>query len=893
MKFYSLVIFFSAFSLCAVGQAKRTAIYESPSFAVFRDRVVQGNFEASAFSRTHIQSDYRSPVNEFLSPRVDFKFSINGKDNEMISGKDHHFNCLSTDGVCETPLIVFGEQYNDQSKLPAGKYLKSDTRLVIRLDMRNVFRDFEVKGYYEAFNGSRIYKKDFKGVFVAGGTAPMTWDFDNLHNFKGLQLHDEDGDHIYELTLILNPQGSPNTTNPEWKLTRDISAYPQYSSDYLLMDALYNLALEEMMNAVEKDSTLRTGKSWAGVWTRDVSYSIILAMAVLQPKVAQYSLLRKVKDGMIIQDTGTGGAYPISTDRMIWAVAAWEIFKVTGEQWWLEKIYPIIKKSLEADLANAMNTTTGLVKGESSFLDWREQTYPEWMEPADIYESQCLGTNAVHFQANHILAEMATLLGEGHTAERHKQIASGIKEGINKNLWIDDKEYYGQYLYGRNFYLLSPKAEALGEALCVLFDIADNPRQKQVVTNTPVNTFGIPCIYPQIPNIPPYHNNAVWPFVQSYWALAAAKAGNEASVIHSFASILRPAALFLTNKENFVAVSGDYASTQINSDNMLWSLSGNIALVYKVLFGMQFEKDGLSFQPFVPQKLNGSRQLKNFKYRDAMLQIEMSGFGNVIKSITLDGKPLEDSKIPSDIKGEHHIKITLANNVIGGEMNLVEHQVAPETPSLFQNGPSIVWSKREGVQLYHVFANGKLIATQRDTVYQISSNHYNEYQVVAISENGFESFAGAPLAIIPEERLITLEAEKFAAAAEADHYGYSGNGYVKTDINGHKSINFKLNGITGGLYAIDFRYANGHGPVNTENKCAIRSLIVNNKRMSTVVLPQRGKEEWSDWGFTNAVIAELASGENNITLTYEDLNVNMNGEVNEANIDYLRVVRID
>ncbi len=35
------------------------------------------------------------------------------------------------------------------------------------------------------------------------------------------------------------------------------------------------------------------------------------------------SLLRKVDPtGRIIQDTGTGGAYPCSTDRMIWAVAA-------------------------------------------------------------------------------------------------------------------------------------------------------------------------------------------------------------------------------------------------------------------------------------------------------------------------------------------------------------------------------------------------------------------------------------------------------------------------------------------------------------------------------------------------------------------------------------------
>ena len=39
------------------------------------------------------------------------------------------------------------------------------------------------------------------------------------------------------------------------------------------------------------------------------------------------SLLRKVSpNGRIVQDTGTGGAYPCSTDRVVWAVATWEIY---------------------------------------------------------------------------------------------------------------------------------------------------------------------------------------------------------------------------------------------------------------------------------------------------------------------------------------------------------------------------------------------------------------------------------------------------------------------------------------------------------------------------------------------------------------------------------------
>src|SRR5690606_29578813 len=152
----------------------------------------------------------------------------------------------------------------------------------------------------------------------------------------------------------------------------------------------------------------------------------------------------------IIQDTGTGGAYPVSTDRMIWAVAAWEIYKATGDMDWLQNAFIIIKNSIEDDIKNAYDPETGLVKGESSFLDWREQTYPEWMQPADIFESECLGTNAVHFQANIILAKMAEVLNKTEIQYKHLAIAQKIKKGINEYLWMPEKGYYGQYLYGKN-----------------------------------------------------------------------------------------------------------------------------------------------------------------------------------------------------------------------------------------------------------------------------------------------------------------------------------------------------------------------------------------------------------------------------------------------------------
>ncbi|RYY12733.1 MAG: glycogen debranching protein, partial [Cytophagaceae bacterium] len=506
-------------------------IWQSDAFTVYRDSVVQGPNHARAVSATELTSNYRSPANEKQSPKILFRFSINGKDNESPSGQDNTFLAVpATAGTAlETPVIVFGQRYVDKRPVPTDVYLVPNTQVKIRVDLRPVLDAFKKQGYFTTWKGEKLYQQDFKQVFVAGAPAPLSWDFDNLHNKAGLAMKDPDGDGIYEATLTFNvPEAAPATA-PRWQKSLNTSDLPQYKSDYPLADALYNLALEEARRAVEPDSTFRTGKEWAGVWTRDISYSIILAQALLQPKVGMKSLLRKVSpEGRIIQDTGTGGAYPCSTDRVIWAVAAWEIYKVTGDEAWLKRVYPIVLKSLQDDAQNVYDPATGLARGESSFLDWREQTYPRWMQPVDIYASENLGTNAVHFQANTVLALMARQLGHSDVAAQHEQVAARLKQAINERLWEPGAGYYAQYRYGRLYPSLSLRAEALGEALSVWFGVADAGRAQTVVSKTPTVPFGIPCIYPQIPGIPPYHNDAVWPFVQSYWALAAAQAGNEA-----------------------------------------------------------------------------------------------------------------------------------------------------------------------------------------------------------------------------------------------------------------------------------------------------------------------------------------------------------------------------
>lgn len=866
-------------------------IYQSDFYTLSKAQVKQGDYEATALSSTALRSNYQSPVNQEIIPSIAFKFSLNGKDNEMISGKNHLVNIVADRGEFETPVIRFGVQYTDPAKVLPGVFLQPDTKFTIRLDLREVLGQFAAHGFYTTYDGSRIYQSDFKGVFVAGSISPLTWDFDNLARHQELELKDNDGDGIYTLTLEMNKLQQKKTTASQWELSKDISAFPRYTSDAPLMDALYNLALEEMEHAIESDSTFRTGKEWAGVWTRDISYSIILSMATLQPEVAKNSLLKKVQRDRVVQDTGTGGSWPVSSDRMIWAVAAWEVYKTTGDQDWLALVYPIIKNSVEDDVKNIYDPKTGLVRGESSFLDWRDQTYPKWMQPADIYASENLGTNAVHYQTNKVLAQMAVLLHDQPAAEKYGKLAEQIKAAINTHLWLPEQGYYGQYLYGRQYPILSPRAEALGEALTVLFDIADEKHQQSIVENTPVTDFGIPCIYPQIPNIPPYHNDAIWPFVQSYWTLAIAKTGNAKALLQSLSAIYRPAALFLTNKENFVSSSGDFAGTQVNSSNMLWSLAGNISMVYQVIFGINTHEDHLTFKPFVPKILRGERSLKNYKYRQSILDISLTGYGNVISSFKLDGKVQSLAEIPADLRGRHEVLITLDNHEKEEvKTGLVQAYYSIAAPVLKNKDSNLSWDKVDGAVNYQLIHNGQKIATTDALSYQVKEN--GEYQLIAQDAKGVPSFATEPLLIYPSEKIKTIDLALLNTKSALPYQGSTGTGFVEISKTKNQRISIEVNVPSSGVYALDFRYANGNGPTNTENKCAIRTFSLDGEFAGTFVFPQRGADEWSDWGFTNTLSLSLTKGSHQLMLSFESWNDNMNGEINQAMLDYLRVIRI-
>jgi glycogen debranching enzyme len=682
-------------------------------------------------------------------------------------------------------------------------------------------------------------------------------------------------------TSLLSTYERKHDDPARWTLQTDLSAYPTLRSSLPIIDSTYNLSLEELSKDIRPDRTFMAGAEWNGVWTRDISYSILLSLAMVEPELARNSLLAKVNHGEIVQDTGTGGSWPVSSDRMVWALAAWEIYLTTGDRAWLRQSYEIVRRSAQHDLPIVLNAENDLIRGESSFMDWREQTYPRWMDAVDIYQSQSLSNNAVHYQTYCILARMAQDLGEDGAA--YQQRAQRIRTAMNRLLWMPAQGYYGEYLYGRETMQLSPRSESLGELLAILFDIASPSQQRQMLAHLPQLDYGAPTVYPQTPGIPPYHNESVWPFVQAFWNLAAAKNHSDALVADGLSILLRHTAFFLTNKENLVATTGSPYGTEINSSRQLWSVAGSLAMVYRVLFGMNFEEDGIRLAPMIPSGFDGEYQLSNLHYRQALLTLRIRGTGAAIRSQQLDGKPF-NGRISSSIEGAHTIEIILARDSKTPDAKPIyaENSVAPDTPELQLAENSLLWKPVLGADTYRVERDGKTFKTVRDTVLALPENALSTphaYQVAAFNRQGVASFFSAPVfapLVVP------------AATATFEN---SATPLRLTRSTPPVAASIDL--AAEGEFTLRIRYANGAGPKNTGNQCALRSLYIDDRFAGVAVMPQRGLGAWEDFGQSSSIAAHLTAGKHRIELRMETINNNMNYENNEVRVSRLELYHIE
>ena len=309
--------------------------------------------------------------------------------------------------------------------------------------------------------------------------------------------------------------------------------------------------------------------------------------------------------------------------------------------------------------------------------------------------------------------------------------------------------------------------------------------------------------------------------------------------------------------------------------------------------GMQFEEDRLVFAPVIPKSYSGTKTLQNFKYRNAILNITVKGFGNEIKSVLVDGIGVDKAEVAASLSGKHTVVITMMNNDFSKDaINLVTNKFSLSNPIASIINNKISWNPVVGAANYNIYKNGKLLEKTTATEYDIKDRSYAEYAISALDGEGVESFLSEPMIHSPAKPVI-VEVEDYVSPSDLKYVNFSGNGFVEVSNAKNTKITIPVTVPEGGSYFITVKYANGSGPWNTDNKCAIRSLYLNEDYVGVMVFPQRGTNEWSDWGLSNSYKVNLVKGTNQIQLILEPWNTNMNVAVNKAMLDYIRLYKAD
>lgn len=423
---------------------------------------------------------------------------------------------------------------------------------------------------------------------------------------------------------------------PQQRVVAEQADGPRVQTASPLFDALFAMALDDAkLNSVAaiRDGAynagqpiacecFQTGEKWHYVWTRDLSYAVNLGLAWLDTPRAVNSLRFKTsafRAGVplpaglpagslqIVQDTGSGGSWPVSTDRVTWAwgaESALNALPAAQRAAFAEHSWQALRGTLEADRVAAFDARSGLYGGEQSFLDWRTQTYAPWIvrNLSRMSSSKALSTNASHFQALQLAARLATERGDAALARRYGQWAAELKDAINRVFWLPDVQQYASLTSDDVAPIALHKYDLLGIALAISSGVAPPERAALALAHYPQGPFGPPVISPQQPGIAVYHNRAMWPFVTAYALRAAARVANAAVAAQAFTSLQRGAALNLSNMENLEWLTGKPQFDDgpvINSRRQLWSVAAYLSLVVESVFGVQPQADGLQLAPFL------------------------------------------------------------------------------------------------------------------------------------------------------------------------------------------------------------------------------------------------------------------------------------------------------
>lgn len=827
---------------CHDDTVPRDVITQNERFTVGPDMVIDGEWTARAMSGTHLVTSYEPPLGDSVPAVIKVRLAINRHDNELRPGEYHYIDLT---GDAENHIVK--ACVADKKRFSSPPKIECPKELRLKIDLTTIKNAMSEKGFFVTPTHDTIYADDYKGVWLTAVDDQLNM---SLPELLVDTMPSKGGIHSVTVNLSHARRQAPS----QWKAAAPNANYPVYESNQKLMDVIHNLSIEEIAkdNASSHDHFL----------VAQECYAIALALAYLEPQRSMQSLKAMVRDSIIT--TGDSiESYNSLVNKMIWATAAWQVYCATADNQWLRFSHDIIVKNL-ADIENSglLNTETRLYRATCPYyLSNSNQYYPPWASITDIFETTPLIANAIMEHTYRLVEMMNDDLG----IVSHSHKADAIKDAINHRLWDEYKGCYSQYLYGGTLNMMSPCTDNMGQALCVLWDIADDNRGQTLVNNMHLGYYGVSLTYPINPNVRPQVNDAFMPMVQALWNIAAARNGNMAMLRRGIGALIRPQALLASCDVSTTATTGDPLDISYSRGNA----AGNLAMFYNVIAGITFLPEGLEFTPKVPVCFEGKKTIKALKYRNAVLDITIEGTGNELSKISLDGKNLADNFIPGNISGHHSIVITMNGIYTGsGKITVTKDlNTLPETP-LWQwdgyYGTTYNYNDNNG---YKILINGETRYSMRDSVLGTRDTMtYRSFALVAVNKYGL-SYASKP-------HFITTTATWHDFATHNPKHilhspplpGHYRHHPIEMTDTSTAWIEIPVTTTEAGDYVIDVLYSNGNTIASLASPCQMLEVATGGHLQGVLVTPQLGTGQWLATALSSSLNVKLLKGNTTLRL---------------------------
>lgn len=735
---------------------------------------------------------------------------------------------------------------------------------------------------------------------------------------------------------------------------------PALRTGHDLFDALFALALDEAhecsVGSIEdyafdmgralpcpEGGCFETGRLWKYVWTRDTSYSVDLSLAALDPTRSLNSMLFKLSERrggggeQIVQDTGTGGSYPVSSDRVVWALGADALLgelEGSARTALRDRAYAALVRTIAHDRDVVFDSARGLYRGESSFLDWREQSYPDFTreDVGLIAQSESLSTNVLHLHAIELAARLAAERGELTEQARLAADATALRARIREAFWSEARGELLAFTPGQLDRAAVTRLDLLGTSLAILDGVVSADEGRRALSAYPHFERGAPVIAPQQQRTAIYHNRGQWPFVTAYELMAARRVRHPAAATHAVRTLWHSAALSLSNMENYEVPTGlpwredgAYSGPVVNSQRQLWSVAGYLGMVARALFGVSSREDGVHVAPYLTADLvadlfAGQRELVLERWpvrgregvRRAVTVVlhlpsiaASAGRDLEVLAVRLDGVPVsgviahellrEESRIDVDLIAASDDGPTPTLNSIDEAADWRETfgPLTPRIASLEPVGGQLrlsfdlageaaadvqVTVYRDGVRV----AGGLTDGGFTDTGWDVGSPRTPCYAIEACfvasgtcSQHSAAACwwgAGAARARTYGTGAFTATGGVLSADHGRSHYGSWGDPGDRLSIV-HTAAQ-------SGEHLVQLTYGNGAAGISTGITCAVKRVLVEDLASGAivsegvVVMPQLGT--WSRWADSTFARVELEAGRSyRISIFGDDGTVNM------------------